>query len=198
MIAMQKYRLCTTISMRHYGLIKKHMETYETQGKVLEHALESLDNSARPGPVPSGTKMPGRAVNDQSASPIQKYALIMLMDTLDLEKTEEYIARVKPTAYAIEYIYHKPLKECSLKELVEGLVITSRALDWYDRVECSEDESHYTIKISHSMGPNASRIIQMVDENLLYTYDARFETIVSDNSVSHLIHKNLDNELKGH
>ncbi|OPY25536.1 MAG: hypothetical protein A4E28_03080 [Methanocella sp. PtaU1.Bin125] len=175
--------------MKHYGLIKKHLETYETQGKVLEHALESLDNSARSGPAPAGEKAPGRKADDSSAGPIQKYALMMLLDTLDLEKTGEYIARVKPTVYALEYIYHKPLKECSLKEVVDGLVVTSRALDWYDKVECLEDEGRYTFKITHTMGPNASRIIQMVDENLLYTYDARFETIVSDNGVSHIILK---------
>jgi hypothetical protein len=156
---------------------------YETQGKVLEHALESLETERQ------DKKEPPRPMNDQSAGPIQKYALMMLLDTLDLDKSAEYIARVKPTVYALEYIYQKPLKECSMKEVVDGLALTARALNWYDRVDVAEERDHYTLRITHSLSPNASQIIRMVDETVLDTYGADVESLVSDNSVSHIIRK---------
>lgn len=40
---MSKRRVSTTISIKHWELLKKYTEKYETQQKVLELALESLE-----------------------------------------------------------------------------------------------------------------------------------------------------------
>ncbi len=42
---MKKYRINTTVSSKHYGLLKKHAEKYASQQKTIEHALELLDNN---------------------------------------------------------------------------------------------------------------------------------------------------------
>jgi hypothetical protein len=48
---LHNHRISTTISQRHWALLQKHAEKYETQQKALELALESLENSAKQSPV---------------------------------------------------------------------------------------------------------------------------------------------------
>ena len=47
---LKTHRISTTISQKHWELLKKHTEKFETQQKVLEHALESLENSSKQNP----------------------------------------------------------------------------------------------------------------------------------------------------
>ncbi len=188
-IRMEKYRLCTTISMKHWEILKKHIETYETQQKVLERALECLDSDTRPGATgPEGEASP-RAMTEKSAAPVQKYALMMLLDTIDLDKIYEYIARVKPTVYALEYYYHKPLNECSLKEIMDGLVITSRAIGWYDTVDYEDNGDHYTLRLTHSLGPNGSKVARMVNEVIFDTFGACNDTVITEKGIVQTIYK---------
>ncbi len=42
---MKKYRINTTISLKHHQILKRHAEKFGTQQSVLEHALESLENN---------------------------------------------------------------------------------------------------------------------------------------------------------
>jgi hypothetical protein len=42
---MKKYRINTTISLKHHEILKRHAEKFGTQQSVLEHALESLENN---------------------------------------------------------------------------------------------------------------------------------------------------------
>jgi hypothetical protein len=44
------HRISTTISQKHWELLKKHAEKFETQQKALELALESLENSSKQSP----------------------------------------------------------------------------------------------------------------------------------------------------
>jgi hypothetical protein len=186
---LEKYRLCTTISMKHWEILKKHVETHQTQQKVLEHALDILDTSNQPGKVRSKEVTSHLAMNEKSAGPVQKYALMMLLDNIDLEKIREYITRVKPTVYALEYYYHKPLSECSLKEIMDGLVVTTRAIGWYDTVDYADDGDRYVLKLTHSMGLNGSKVAGMVNEVMFNTYGARIKTVISEKGVVHTLYK---------
>ncbi len=183
---MEKYRLCTTISMRHWEILKKHMETYETQQKVLEHALETLDNGSRPR-----EKTPPRSVEDGSMAPVQKYAMAMLIECIDLEKIAEYMARVKPPVYGLEYYYHKPINECSQKEVIDGMVIVSRLTGLYDTVDCEDNGDNYTFKITHSMGLNGSKVAKMANDILLDTYGLSSEAVISEKGVVQTVYKKL-------
>jgi hypothetical protein len=186
-IRMEKYRLCTTISLKHWEILKRYVQTYETQQKVLEHALECLDNDSRPGAAPPDAS--SRAMTERSAGPVQKYALMMLLDTIDLDKIREYISRVKPTVYALEYYYHKPLNECTLKEIMDGLVVTSRAIGWYDTVDYEDNGDHYTLKITHSLGPNGSKVARMATEIIFDTYGPGSDTVVSEKGIVQTVKK---------
>jgi hypothetical protein len=175
--------------MKHWEILKKHVETHQTQQKVLEHALETLDASCQPGKARPGEGESIPAMDEKSADLVQKYALMMLLDSIDLDKAREYIARVKPTVYALEYYYHKPLSECSLKEIMDGLVVISRAIGWYDTVDYVDNGDHYLLKLTHSLGLNGSKIARMVNEIMFDAYGARIETIVSEKGVVQTIFK---------
>ncbi len=175
--------------MKHWEILKKHMETYETQQKVLEHALESLESGSRRGAPGAEAEASLRSMTESSAGPVQKYALMMLLDTIDFDRIREYIARVKPTVYALEYYYHKPLNECSLKEVMDGLVVTSRAIGWYDTAGYVDDGDHYTLTLTHSLGVNGSKVARMANEVVFDTYGARSETVVSEKGIVQTVYK---------
>jgi len=175
--------------MKHWEILNKYRETYETQQKVLEHALESLDSSTRHGAAKAEAEASPRPMTERSAGPVQKYALMMLLDTIDFDKIREYIARVKPTVYALEYYYHKPLNECSLREVMEGLVVTSRAIGWYDTVGYEDNGDVYTLTLTHSLGLNGSEVARMANEVIFDTYGARSETVVSEKGIVQPVYK---------
>lgn len=50
-VILQNHRISTTISQKHWELLKKYAEKFETQQKALEHALESLENSSKQNPA---------------------------------------------------------------------------------------------------------------------------------------------------
>jgi hypothetical protein len=44
---LKTHRISTTISQKNWELLKKHTKKFETQQKVLELALEGLENSSK-------------------------------------------------------------------------------------------------------------------------------------------------------
>lgn len=188
---LEKYRLCTTISIKHWEILKKYVQTYETQQKVLEHALESLDNNLKQGATRPYGLASQRAMTERSAGPVQKYSLMMLMDTIDLDKIGEYISRVKPTVYALEYYYHKPLNECSLKEVMDGLVVTSRAIGWFDKVDYEDKGDYYSLILTHSLGLNGSKVARMANDIIFDAYGVGVETVVSEKGIVQTVHKQI-------
>jgi hypothetical protein len=174
--------------MKHWEILKKYIEAYGTQQKVLEHALEILDNGSRPDERSSPGAMP-----EGSMAPVRKYAMVMLIESIDLDKIADYMVRVKPTVYALEYYYHKPLKECSLKEVVEGHAVITRVVGLYDSVYYSDEGDHYTFTITHSLGLNGSKMARMANDILFDTYGARSEADISDKGVVQTIYKNKRN-----
>jgi hypothetical protein len=47
--------------------------------------------------------------------------------------------------YVIEFFYQKPLKECSLKEILDGLVFNAKICHLFDAVNYTDDGDHYTL-----------------------------------------------------
>jgi hypothetical protein len=174
--------------MKHWEILKKYIEIYETQQKVLEHALESLDKNRTPGAIKSDTKA-SRTMLEDSMAPVQKYAMVMLIESIDLDKIADYMVRVKPTVYALEYYYHKPITECSLKEVIDGLVTVSRVIGLFDSVECEDNGDHYTFKVTHSMGLNGSKVAQMANGILFDTYGISNDVVISDKGLVQTIYK---------
>lgn len=190
---MKKYRINTTISKKHHEILKKQAEKYGTQQSVLEHALEVLDNnlnheSHKLSPegelwmriymeIKSGMTLLHRDVNK------------MLFETVDIEQFRELVKNEKPAEFALEWYHNKSIKEFSLQEMIDGIVIHTNIQGGADTVNYNQDENYYKINITHSMGINWANVIVMGYDSLLKSYGAKFESDFSERSIYMKIYK---------
>ena len=181
---MNKFRINTPISKKHQDLLKKYTDTYETQQKVLEQALENLDTRQNQRSALSPEQdLVIRFLGGNAGCLIQKDGLVMLLANLNPEIMQKYVACSKPMEYALEYYYQKPLKECQLAEVIEGIVINARMSHWFDTVDYTDDGDYYTLKITHRLGVNATNLIRMMIESASATYGVRAESTTSGKTV---------------
>lgn len=182
---MKKYRISTTISPKHAALLKKHAESLDSQQKVLELALECYDDRSRhlPPLSPEDELWLRIGMEVKSACIVQKDALKELLYTADMERLVQYVANEMPIVYVLEYYYQKPLRDCSLKELIEGMVINARASHWLETVDYTDDGDHFTLKITHDLGMNGSLLHKAMCENVFHTYGVKTASKVSERSV---------------
>ncbi len=78
---------------------------------------------------------------------------------------------------AVEYVLQKPLKECSLTEIMNGLIIVTNAIKWFDTAHYTDDGSHYTLRMTHSLGLNASKLNIIAFESLFKTYGVKWKYV---------------------
>lgn len=181
---MKRHRIATTVSEKHWEILKKHAEKFETQQKALELALEYLENSSKQRPaLTEEEKFWTRFASVKTVCLVQKDFIKMLMETVDIELHKEYVTRHKPIEYAIEYDLQKPFRECNLNEVINGLVVSARMSHWFDTVDYIDDGGHYTLKITHSLGFNNSKIAQVVNESVFKTYGVKTESIISEKTI---------------
>jgi len=189
---LKSHRISTTISEKHWVLLHKLVEKYQSQQKTLEVALESLENSLKQSQVVLTREdkfwMAHRTVN--TACFLQKDALKMLMETASIEMFTEYVARYKPIEYVVEYYLQKPLKECSLNEVIEGLVVCARISHFFDTIDNNDEENHFTLIFTHSLGLNASKINVMSFESLFKSYGVKVESTISGRTIFMKVFKN--------
>jgi hypothetical protein len=181
--------------MKHYELLKLQMEKHETQQKVIERALESLEKSTELSPTLSKEEeLWIRWTRDIKNGLIvmQKDIGILFMETVDIERFKKYIGKQKSLEFAFEYYYQKPLKECSLQEIIDGMVLTIRFQGGYDSLNCIEYSDHFSINVTHSMGLNVSKIIVIMHESLLKSYGAKFDVHYSERHIFFKINKSLE------
>jgi hypothetical protein len=125
------------------GIITKACKKYETQQKALELALEGLENNSNQLPeLTLGQKFWLVYESIDSVCCIQKGALRILMETVNLEQFAEYVIRKKPIECVLEYFLQKPLKECSLKEIVDGLTTVFRLSHLFEKVEYKDNNDY--------------------------------------------------------
>ncbi|MGB8217187.1 MAG: hypothetical protein WCE94_07790 [Candidatus Methanoperedens sp.] len=190
---MNKRRISTTISTKHWELLKKHTTEFETQQKVIEYALDGLENGAKQAVAMSREEelwmRIGREV--KSTCLIQKDGLKELIGTVDIGRYIEYVSRHKPVECVIEYYYQKPLKECSLKEVIDGIAINARISNWFDTINYTDDGGQYTLKMTHTMGINCSKMLNIVIESVFETYGVKTESKISESSLFVKVFKNV-------
>ncbi len=121
---------------------------------------------------------------------VQKECLEWLMETADIEKLRKIVAPQKPLVYAIEYYYQKPLKECSLLEIIDGLIINARMSHWFDTVDYKDAGDHYTMNATHSLGLNNSKMLKILQESVFVTYGVKVESTISEKTYFMKIYKN--------
>jgi len=172
-------------------LLKKHTEKFETQQKVLELALESLENSSKQSSALTEEEriwLTQRSMKTICSS--LKDSIKVILETVNIEMFNEYLNKYKPLEYTMEYYFQKPLKEISLKELLDGVVITGVMSNWFDTIDYTDDDNHYTMLITHSLGLNSSKINKMGIESMFETYGVRVESTISEKTIFMKIYKN--------
>jgi hypothetical protein len=190
---LKNHRISTTISQKHWALLNKYMEKYHTQQNVMEHALESLEKNSEPRASRTkeeelwfriGMEIRGTLVI------FQKDSTKILLDTADIERLREYAIKEKPIEFAIEYYYQKHLKECSLQELIDGIIINIKMQNSSAAIDYKDNGDSYTINVSHSLGINMSKLLVIMHESLFKSYGVRYECKFSERSIFFKIYKN--------
>jgi len=190
-VFLKTHRISTTISQKHWELLKEHSEIFETQQKALELALESLENSSKQSPVLTlEEKYWMRIKRAKSAVIIEKNAFKFLIETTDVELLSEIFSRDKTIEYTIELYFQKPLEECSLKEVIDRLVINLKITNWFDTVDYTDTGGDYKLIMTHFFGFNFSKIIRTSIENMFKTYGVKADSIVSVKTIFMRISKN--------
>lgn len=190
---MKTHRISTTISQKHWALLNKYAEKYHTQQKVLEISLENLEKNIDYSPPLSIEDEVWIRMGKEIKSTLlvfQKDYAKMMMETADIEQFKVYTAKEKPIEFAIEYYYRKPLKECSLKEIIEGMVLNIKVQNSSDSVTYTENNEYYTINIAHGLGINMSRMSVIMHESAFKSYGVRVESRFSERSIFFKVYKN--------
>lgn len=188
---MQNRRISTTISQKHWELLKKYAEKFETQQKAIEFALENLENGSKLNPALTPEEKLWMDVGrSRLVVMLERNAFKLLIETADTDRLIELFIRDKPVEFAIEYYFQKPLKECSLKEVMDGLVINLKITNWLDTIDYTDDGSHYTLIITHSMGLAFSKLLVVSTDNMFKNYGVKTESITSTKSIFIRVFKN--------
>lgn len=189
---MKTNRISTTISPKHKAILDKHTEKHRTQQKVLESALESLEKNSGQDHVMSPEEELWARIGGKikTLGIIQKGGLKFLITTADIDGFKEFVNKEKPMEFTIEYYHQKSLKECSLKEVIDALIVSSNVSCMVDFIEYREDKDHYIIKMNHNMGINNSKMLKIMSESLFKTYGTKAEIEFSERSVFTKVFKN--------
>jgi len=185
-------RISTTISPKHFALLKKLAKVHGTQQKVLELALETFDKNAHQDPVMSPVELfVLHTWKDKLSCVVYKDLFSNLLKNADLNECEEwYKANKMCMAFAIEFFYQRPFKELSLREILDGLVSLASVSNMFDRFTYSDDGDHYMIKIYHSLGLNGSKYILFTVENIFDFCGVKYKTSVSEKTLFVKVYKN--------
>jgi len=187
---MKKTRISTTISSKHATILKRYLEKYGTQQSVLEHALDNLDNNSKQSPPLSPEEqLLRRFAADNSFRTVMNGAFLWLLATADFGLCEKLVEKEKPMEYTLEFVHQKPLKDCSLTEVLDGLVLVLRMSNWYDTINYSDEGDYYMLRVYHSIGINGSKTSKMFGDSLFNTYGVKFESTMSEKTVFYKIYK---------
>lgn len=189
---MKKHRLNTTISGKHYALLKKYVEKYGTQQGVLEYALEELENySNQTNKLSPEEKLWMRIGTElRDIFTIFPRELTRLMfETVDIEQLEEYFKNAKQVEFAIEWYHNKYLKECTLQEVIDAMILNIKMQSSADTLDYNDNGDHYIINMTHRLGINAAFGIIIMNESALNSYGVEFESYYSERSIFFKIFK---------
>jgi hypothetical protein len=189
---MKKHRLNTTISEKHHSILKKHVDEFGTQQKVLENALECFENNGDQNHKLSYEEEVwmriGREIKEVQML-LQKDFIKLLFETADMEQFKEYMEKEKPSEFALEWFLQKPLKEFTLEELIDTVLLKIRIQGGFDTIRCNEDKNSYNINLTHNMGINCSKMNIIMYDGLFKSYGVKSDSNYSHRSVFFKVYK---------
>lgn len=182
---MKKYRICTTISTEHAKLLKNYTEKLGTQQKALELALENLRKEEQTQMLSQEELLWLRM--HKELKPIivciHKDIFLEMLKTNSTERIAELFTKLNLAEHQVVYYYQRPLKELSLKEVMDGIVITTKMVGLLDTLDYSENTSHYSLKATHSCGGTVSYLFKIFFENLFKAYGVKTNSTISQHSI---------------
>jgi hypothetical protein len=188
---LKTHRISTTISQRHWELLKKQAEKFETQQKTLELALDNLEKISKQSPTLTlEEKYWMRLKRTKSLVIIEKTAFKFLIENADIELLNKLLIQDKIVEYTIELYLQKSLEECSLNEVIDGLIINLKITNWVETADYLDNDYFYKLIITHGLGFNFSKLVTMSIENVFKTYGVKAEGIVSVKTIFMKIFKN--------
>ena len=168
------------------------MEKYGTQQKAIENALENLEKNfnlsqelSREEKLWLGFHREGKGILTIFPNELTR----ILIETADMEYFREYIHKVKQTEAALNYYYDKPLKDFSLHELIEGIMLNIKLQGSSDTLKYTEENEYYKIYLTHRLGINVSKSLKIMNESVFDSYGAKYETHLTERSVFFKIYK---------
>lgn len=193
---MNKHRINTTVSAKHWEILKKHTENFETQQKVLEAALERLENGSEQNcPLRQVCPFPQQGHDGisealKSSCIIHKDFLKAFIEASDLELFRGLISNYKPIEHLIAHYYQKPLQKCNLKEILDGLIFFIMKGNVTDSINyLDEGNQYYILKAVHSLNIKCSKVLKFIIEDIFEEYGVKTETEISEKSLFMKIYK---------
>lgn len=188
---MNKYRVCTTISAKHWELLKKYKIKFETQQKTLEVALEGLENDPKQNSKISQEELFWQCIlQHKEICHIHKDIIFELIRTADLENMKKVLATKKIAEYLLTMYYQKPLNKCSLIEILDGIILLFKAGNVTDSMRYTDEANCYVLKIVHSLNEDCSKMFVVLVESVFEVYGLKTENEVSEKSLFIKIYKN--------
>lgn len=187
-----KNHLHTTLSDKHFELLNKHKEKFGTQQKVLEAALESLENATKQRSLQMEDEqfwvLTGKGT--ESACVLHKDALRTLFEGADVKRIIKIITTQKMSEHMVSWYYQKPLKKCTLIEVMNGVIFFLKAAKVADTVSYVDGGDYYTLKMIHNIDIRTSKMFNMFIESLFDAYGLKSESEISEKSLFMNIYKN--------
>ncbi len=150
----------------------------------MEKALESLEKNSKQCPeLTFEQKYWLNCESIDSMCCIPKDTVKILIDTANLNRFKKYVIQNKPLECVVEFILQKSLKECNLKEIVDGLMIAFKISHLFDTVDYKDNGDYYMLILTHSLGLNNSKLNIITLESVFKTYGVNIDSIVSEKTV---------------
>ena len=114
-----------------------------------------------------------------------------LFHTADVEQLEKITAALKPAEHMVVWYYQKSLKNCTLQEVIDGIILTIKVGNLCDTANYSDEGNSYILKVTHSLTIKGSRMFKIYFEDALTAYGAEVESEITSTGIFMKIFKNI-------
>ncbi|CAG1007382.1 MAG: hypothetical protein OIN86_00035 [Candidatus Methanoperedens sp.] len=191
---MNKHRVNTTISAKYWEILKKRTEKFGTQQKVLEAALESLENSSKQNPLSPEDDLLLRYHKEYGFNlcVLHKTIIKEFLKFGGFDQIIKIVDVMNMTETQVVFFCKKPLKECNLREIMEAIVHNFRLVNIFDIVEYEDYDTFYLLSITHylDLGADSQTSLKLLFEKLFEKCGVTTESELSENNLFMKIYKN--------
>ncbi len=187
---MKKRRISTTISKKHWAILKEKLEKYGSQQKVLEAALDVLDGE--------GTISKLNPIQRQRMEVLDFPSLAMFPRRTikhTLEGHWNRIAEEKVYELGLLVTTGRHVDDMGFLELLESFCDLLRTLNFFEDVQIEDKGGTCTIKLLHSEGKVYSDHFAYLNEEFFKEQGMECKTVIADNYIMHTLSPGEDTPL---